>query len=454
MISIAYVNGIHEQMPTVDAFVRIENTISEIMQESSSAYDNYMNKYNQFITEFAILGNEASISESELFTESTNVFEKIGESIIKIAEKIKEFICNLVDRIRGFYKKSDLEKISEAAKKNPVIADDLIAAFKEGKLSVYDAKTIKDIEASYMELIKHAKAPNVSPDSFAGKVKEFKNKCENSDKSAMVTVAKSVGAVVSTASAILLIRKIFTDTSKSSAEANIANEKVMDATVKALQEMSKSSDPNVVKAASGELGKAKMLQEVSEWTGMKFLNAAQKNNETATKISDSIKKVIAKIDKSGKIIGAINKKDDAKLQKDINAGKALRKLADDKTNATKVDRDAERRKNREDAADKAYGSEKGKHDFEGKHYQSVVGRKADASYQTKYAQNNGDAEWFNGHINEYLNRKEAEAKAQAAGREQGSSKPAKRDIKKDAKLDELGRIEARQEAEKKSNNKK
>ena len=418
MISIAYVNGVQEPLLLSDPEIKLESVIEGLIKESDDAYNTYINKYNKYITEAEIIGEISEAKQEELIIESSNVFEKIGESLIRMAEKIKEVISNMLDRIRGFYKKTDLEKINEAAKKNPAIADDLVKAFQRGDLTVYDAKSIKDIENAYMELIKYAKDKNVSPDSLEGRIKLFKKKCEEADKSGLTTVAKAVGTIVGSAATILGIRKIFSDTTKSVADSNISQGKVFDQACDAIHMLSQSSNADIKKAMSGELGKSKMIEEVSRYTGMKLQGMASHNTNVLDKIGGILNSLLVKIDKSGKIAAKMN-------AKDVEQGKELVKIAETRWNIKnpKVDRGAELLKIKQDSKARTIGQKEGELTFNQKHKKQL----ASATYNTAKAQKNAQIDADNAHYATHkmdiLQREMDKANVQAQGRELGSTKP-------------------------------
>ena len=179
MISIAFVNGDVENMPYFDKSLAFENYIESTSNELDQLYNTFAMKYNKVMVERSI--TESALDEdtaNELYAESTNIVAKIGEAIIAMAKKIKKYIEDLIQKASGFYKKTDLEKLEAVIKKNPDVADPLREAFTSGKLNLHDAKSIKEIEDAYMDLLKFAKRKDVDPKTLSGKVEIFKDKCK------------------------------------------------------------------------------------------------------------------------------------------------------------------------------------------------------------------------------------------------------------------------------------
>lgn len=133
-----------------------------------------------------------------------NIFTVIGETVIKIYNKIVELIDTAIDKIKSisFKKKTDIQKIQVYMKKNPSLANEAFDAFKSGALEVGDAKNLKEIDDAFDEILKLAKQQDVKPGTLKDKWEKAKKKFENADKSAIAKTVGVAGSVITLALAV------------------------------------------------------------------------------------------------------------------------------------------------------------------------------------------------------------------------------------------------------------
>lgn len=113
----------------------------------------------------------------------------------------------MIDNIKnlGFNSKSDIEKLEKYCKEHPEFKDDVKLKFEKGDLDITDAKSIKDIQTAYEELIKYTLQKDSSVSGCKKKLAEFKSKCENIDKHAVVQGAKAATVIIGVPAAIITL---------------------------------------------------------------------------------------------------------------------------------------------------------------------------------------------------------------------------------------------------------
>jgi hypothetical protein len=133
-------------------FDKIEEDINEAKYAYEAAYADYM-MTKEFMEEES---EEAKEKNGEVIEKKKNVIEKIGSGIKAIFQKAYQFICNIVDKLKGnkFKLENDLSKLSEFKKKHPDLANRIQISFEKGELNLKDAKSIADLERDYLAIMK------------------------------------------------------------------------------------------------------------------------------------------------------------------------------------------------------------------------------------------------------------------------------------------------------------
>lgn len=290
MISISYVNTGHEDLYLTDPFIKCEKAIDDIVNESNKSINAFLDSFNLEVTEATIEDREIN---SEIYTEATNVFEKIGNAIIAIFKKFSEFIDRISDKIKNasFKKKSDIEKMEALIKEHPELSDDIIAKFNNGDLVLSDAKSLKEVEGLYDELIRMAKDSKVDSNTFKGKVNAFKKKLKESDQSAIVKGAKSAAAVISAGTAILTLSKLIKDVQKNKDERRMSTQRMYDKALDLYDEVKAGGEKDSIDTSMGKLG---VIQQLFGEVTKDSMGKIQKNENALERLGDNIHAFIAK----------------------------------------------------------------------------------------------------------------------------------------------------------------
>lgn len=212
MISLAFINGEEEPIIANDLYIQFQSLLYESSCEIDNMIKSLIDKSNSIYMESEIMGSIDNEKLVVMEAEKSNVFEKLGNAVMTIAKKLGELIQKVLDKIQNFFTKDkkELDKIEALIKKHPQLKDEVIVAWKQGDLKVADAKSLKEMEAAFDEILKMARDDSVDPNTLQGKVNEFKKKFEHIDESSTVKMAKSINTVITAATAIVGIPLIFT----------------------------------------------------------------------------------------------------------------------------------------------------------------------------------------------------------------------------------------------------
>lgn len=343
MISYAYVNGdTTATLIASDPFMLFESFLTNITSEIEESVSVYTEKCDAIAFESELLGEMKNDDSLYIEAEGNNIFEKIGNEVIKIANKIKELIESVIQKIKDirFKHQSADKKIDELCKKDPSIKQQVVAAYEKGDLKVADMKSLGQMEKEFKELMEAAKKMEIDPKSFRGRVNAFKDKWSDIDKSGLVKIAAAITTVITAAGAGYVFKKHVLDAEKATSEMKKIAKDDYDAYLKTydgLKQLGKKDGTNYM---SDNMTKAQIAQNLYAFQVGKISQLVREEEVTTTKLSD---KIMAFVDKVSKGSSADVVKD---LEKDNNERKAREKK----------ERKEERRKNKQDAADRSFAS--------------------------------------------------------------------------------------------------
>ena len=196
MISIGYVNN--TLTPMTDMLFR------EYSDEINGIYDNT----DSICYEMSLLEERVNIEQEitgsvdetlmlEYEEKKKNFFQKIGETVIAIFEKIRAAIQSAIDKIKeiAFGSKSDLQKLDALIKKHPELKNEAVCAFNSGALEMKDIKSLKELDSAFEEIIRMSKEKDVDPNTLKGKWEKAKKKFNEDEKTWKIV---KVGAATAT----------------------------------------------------------------------------------------------------------------------------------------------------------------------------------------------------------------------------------------------------------------
>ena len=177
------------------------NTIDAMVSEAKMEYEaakSQVEMYSMFLegTDEKVRG--ASVKKEE---KEKNFVDKIGEGVIKLAESIKKFFEQLIEKIKGisFENKSDLDKLDIFLKKHPTEANDLRMKISSGEITLSDMKSLADLEATYEKCMKMLKDKDTDPNSVKGIWNKALTSFKEMDKTPLGTFLKATAGVLSAA---------------------------------------------------------------------------------------------------------------------------------------------------------------------------------------------------------------------------------------------------------------
>lgn len=190
-------------------------------------------------------------SKEEYYTESvSSAIEKIGQKILDIIKKFKEFMDDLFRKWkeRSWQKKDDVQKLREIERKDPKLAARMEAAIQNNQLDFRAFKDINDFYKNCDEVLKEAEKKNVDPKSLRGKWEKVK--AELNDKQGNIAaIAAALSLVALGTGCVIKYQQYKSNCAKKIAEEgdNIRNE----ASVK-LQKISNEVDALTKMQQSGD----------------------------------------------------------------------------------------------------------------------------------------------------------------------------------------------------------
>ena len=209
MISIGYIND--TLSPDVDMMFEsynrdmfnIDTTIDSVCYEMSLVQE----KVN---IESEITGSVNPTLMLEYEEKKKSFFQRIGEAVIAIYNKIKDVIKMAIEKIKSivFSKKTDLQKVDALIKKHPELENEVICAFNSGALNPKDIKSLKELDDTFEEIMRMSKEKDVDPNSLKGKWNKAKKKFQDDEKTwTVVKVAAATTAVISAVVAVATLTK-------------------------------------------------------------------------------------------------------------------------------------------------------------------------------------------------------------------------------------------------------
>lgn len=375
MISVAFINDGYEPLLASDPFLPLEKLMEENTEDIDFAVSSYLNIHGQYMIESEIMGELDEEKSVYLEAERENVFDKIGKAIIAVCKKFADIVSKIITWVKdlGLKNKSDQDKVErvlkEYKKEDPKqyqnIANELYKAIDTGRMGLADARTLKEIKDITDSTLKAAKQQSVDPKSLRGKLQELEAKFDEIDKGKLnkaATVTKGVvGAVVSIATIRGVILKSKKDIMDYENLRSTSNEEI----IKTVEDL-KTRDGG--KYSPDTMTKAQILHNVAVLLNKKIGTLITKEEGKLKSIDTGITSWLKRYEK---------KKTDEFLANTADAGKRI-------SDRDAQKREEERRKNRQDAADKSYGQKKGEHDYYGKHKHQVDSKIAsDVKVKTK-----------------------------------------------------------------------
>lgn len=320
MISLAYVEGYNKESILSDPLFAFESAIENINKEIDNEIQEYIESVKDY--EFLVYIGEAK-DDKESKPVPNNIFQKIGDSIKKIADEFRKFIQKIITDIKdsGFKTKSDIDKIEKYCKEHPEFKDDVKQKFAAGELDVSTAKNIAEIQKAYDELIKYSVQKDVNASDAKKKFAQFKEKLSNIDKSTVVKTAAAATTVIGVGTAIYKYKSGKLGASKVAMDLQKANDEYYQKAMKGIESILNSSNFDDTKLGliqGDNLTKAQIIKNgYNEYMG--FVSKQVSNEQAAnSKLEKFISFAASKIGKVNDVY-ANRQKDQINIMRDAYA---------------------------------------------------------------------------------------------------------------------------------------
>ena len=308
MISISYIQNGYEESFYHDPF-------SVYQRYSDTCFDNIQESYREFHVNTAsiylesdIMGSISEKQELYLEEETSNVFSKIGKSIMDIARKFGELCDKLIEKIKSisFSMKSNEKKLDQLLKQHPELSREKVKVLiSEGELELSDMKSLAELDKEFYKLMDLAKSKNVDPNTFRGKCKAFEEKIKSGD-SKLLTAAKVATAVTTLALFLPKLKQTIGNANKDCKELKEKNRKRQ---AKLYEELERASKEGKTDVKVENMGKFQTLLAMNRLLSNKEAQLLKKNQGIIDKAKTNIASVLDKFfdkDNAKKVFGNVN----------------------------------------------------------------------------------------------------------------------------------------------------
>lgn len=218
--------------PTIIECVELEHYLDQIVSATDSLVRSFYTENESLLLEKEILGSLDEAKETVLTEGSKNIIKKIGDSILAMIKKFREFLTKIKEKFSGIFIKgeSETKKLERLIKDHPEFKDEVIASFKSGELDLKDVNSFKELNRAYEEIMKASNDEKTDPNSLKAKWKKAVEKFENSNKALIPAVTGAVTLSV-------LIFTYRSKLKKAKADTLAEGEKIEQATYKMYQKL-------------------------------------------------------------------------------------------------------------------------------------------------------------------------------------------------------------------------
>lgn len=261
-------------------------------------------------------------SQDEYYAESAaDAVRKLGEKVIEIINRIKEFIKTITGKIRGIgIKHKALGKdFAKIEKENPELAEKIKIGIASGDIDFATMRGISDYYKEIDKIVADIEKNKVDPKSLRGRLDAAKKKL-NENQETVKSIAAALGLVVSAVGLFVTARQITMAIQKHNTNCQTQtalHTAAKDKLEKKLQMYQKAKNPPA--SVFGEL--AMVASDVERTGGMELTKRMKFVEKLGTKMDNAIKAVYNKLGKTPNYA----KKQQDKLQRKIN--KESQKLA-------------------------------------------------------------------------------------------------------------------------------
>ena len=269
-------------------------------------------------------------SQDEYYAESAaDAVRKLGEKVIEIINRIKEFISSIIGKIRGMgIKHKALGKdFAKIEKSNPELAEKIKVSVASGDIDFATMRGISDYYKEVDKIMEDIKKNKIDPKSLRGRLEAAKKKL-NEKKETIQTIAAVLGLVASATGIYWGYRKY--QASRKQQETNFEQiEKEYENAIRkaetAKSYLEKLPEKDQPATRIGYI--AKVLAEVEKTSNIELTKRMRFMEKYGTKFDNACKAVLNKLGKTSSYSAKKNAALGAELER-LRAGQSenLRKM--------------------------------------------------------------------------------------------------------------------------------
>lgn len=302
MISTAYIHA-H------DNFIAQETLYAETV----SAFESYLNNIDLLgrQSENQKFFNESTEESESLIQESvSNIITQIGDKVIEICKRVKEFVDGVVNKVKTvlWNRKDNESKIDAILKKNPNASRETIKfALSKHKMSLTD---VKDLSMFYKEIdgvLAAMDKDNIDPASLKGKIERAKEKLQKSSDT-IITVGKTAGAIATLIGLYASVKKLKKESHTSLEEIERMSNAEKDKIEASIERLSRQSK----KGTTDDITKLKSKASILSYLSMEYEKSTKGVVSSRTKFTYKLCKL------EDRIFNSFNKDDNiSSVRKDL-----------------------------------------------------------------------------------------------------------------------------------------
>ena len=292
MISVSFVNNTIQPIKVNDSLIDIFNTVRESENSIHLLVGDYISSVENNMLNEAV-GLDV-ITEDAMEEKRKGVFEKIGEAIIAVYQKIQAFIEKVIRAFKDLiYRLSPIEKKLDMIKKeNPELATKVLAEIDAGNISVMDMKNLAEVDKMYNDILEAAQRKEIDSKTLRGKAEAFKAKFDDllDENNKTVKKLKATAAIITAATAIIFIKSNFDKAIKADLDAKETSAKWFNTARNVVKQMEKTNNGDALN--QDVLTKAQIVSNINNYAQGNFGKIVTQNGRVAKVMNSIVTKLL------------------------------------------------------------------------------------------------------------------------------------------------------------------
>lgn len=292
MISVSFVNNTIKPIKVNDSLIDIFNTVKECENSISLLVGDYISATENNMLNEAV-GLDV-LTEDAMEEKRKGIFEKIGEAIIAVYEKIQAFIEKVIRAFKDLiYRLSPIEKKLDMIKKeNPELATKVLAEIDAGNISIMDMKNLAEVDKMYNDILEAAQRKEIDSKTLRGKAEAFKAKFDDllDENNKTVKKLKAATAIITAATAIIFIKSNFDKAIKADLDAKETSAKWFNTARNVVKQMEDTNHSDALN--TDVLTKAQIVSNINNYAQGNFGKIVTQNGRVAKVMNSIVTKLL------------------------------------------------------------------------------------------------------------------------------------------------------------------